>query len=189
MGPGPPPPPPKRRGRGGEGLLVTTNPRTSPEGGVQFLGTTTSAGTTTGGLLLENIIINNNNNMSSSSKNDDDDDDDNFSVERCASVLCALRAITALALNFGSILNGNCLGQQENYEDRNHSEMSLSLNPVGGLRVLKTLLALTRGGLREPVARCSLPAHRHPLCALMPVNIGPAPRVQGLGFQMKPLTA
>ena len=60
----------------------------------------------------------------------------------------------------------------------NHSEMSLSLNPVGGLRVLKTLLALTRGGLREPVARCSLPAHRHPLCALMPVNIGPTPALK-----------
>ena len=169
-----PPSPPPQKAR--EGLLVTTNPRTSPEGGVQFLGTTTSAGTTTGGLLLENIIINNNNNMSSSSKNDDDDDD-NFSIERCPSVLCALRAITALALNFGSILNGKCLRQQENYEDRNHSEMSLRLNPVGGLRVLKTLLALTRGGLREPVARCSLSAHRHPLCALMPVNIGPAPGV------------
>ena len=61
--------------------------------------------------------------------------------------------------------------------------MSLSLNPVGGLRVLKTLLALTRGGLREPVARCSLPAHRHPLCALMPVNIGPAPALKAdVGF-------
>ena len=61
--------------------------------------------------------------------------------------------------------------------------MSLSLNPVGGLRVLKTLLALTRGGLREPAARCSLPAHRHPLCALMPVNIGPAPALKAdVGF-------
>ena len=43
--------------------------------------------------------------------------------------------------DFCSIQNGNCLKQPENYEDRNHSEMSLSLNPVGGLRVLKALLA------------------------------------------------
>ena len=105
-------------------------------------------------------------------------------------MLCALRggdcrfgAHYWVKTDFGSIQNGNCLKQPENYEDRNHSEMSLSLNPVGGLRVLKTLLALTRGGLREPVARCSLPAHRHPLCALMPVNIGPAPALKAdVGF-------
>ena len=54
--------------------------------------------------------------------------------------------------------------------------MRLSLNPVGGLRVLQTLLALMRGGLREPVG---LPAHKHPLCALMPVNIGTAPALKG----------
>ena len=66
--------------------------------------------------------------------------------------------------------------------DRNHSELSLSLHPVGGLRVPKNTLGLDRGGGGQACAcimGTGLPAHGHPWCALVPVNIWVSTRPRG----------
>ena len=63
---------------------------------------------------------------------------------------------------------------------RSHSEGSLNQNPVGGLRVLKTLLALTRGGPCPLIVGSGLVRNRARNC-------GPAPALEpDVGFTVVP---